>query len=85
MNYWLIFWLAFFGGPILGFLSITGRGGRSFLSFPLVGAIVSGFALAKICAKTIPGVILLGMIFSVVVAVVYVGLLFVGCLVALQH
>ncbi len=70
--------MAFWGGPVLGFL-LGNRG--NILAFPLVGAMTSGFALAKVRSKTIVGVIFSGVVYSIGVLLVYVGIIFVGCLV----
>jgi hypothetical protein len=72
----LLFWVAFLGGPILALL--LARSGQA-LIFPVFGAVVSGFALARAYARTAIGVIVGGLLLSVGVIVVYVGILFVGC------
>ena len=51
------------------------------ISVLLLGSILTGFVLSKMVAKTFPGFVALGILFSVGIVVVYLGLAFVGCLV----
>jgi len=83
-SYWPIFWLAFLGAPVLGLLSASTNIGGGILLFPILGAIVAGFALAKIFTKSPATFAVAGILFSLGIFVVYVGIVFVGCLVVAQ-
>jgi hypothetical protein len=79
----LVFWVAFLGGPILTFL--FARTMEAALLFPVLGAIISGVALAKACTRTVAGSILASMAFSLGALVIYVGVFFAGCLGAVSR
>jgi len=83
-NCWPIFWLAFLGAPILGLLSAFTTSGGATLIFPVAGAIVAGFSLAKMFTKSPVAFAIVGISFSLGILVVYVGIIFVGCLVVAQ-
>ena len=83
--YWLVFWLAFFGSPILGLLAASARLGGGILFLAIPGAIIAGFSLAKVYTKTPATFVAVGILFTVGVLVIYLGILFVGCLVMLKH
>jgi DNA-directed RNA polymerase subunit RPC12/RpoP len=83
--YWGIFWITFFGAPILCLLAGLAHAGSGFLFLPILGAIVAGFSLAKIFTKTPAAFVVSGILFAIGVLVIYVGIIFVGCLVALGH
>ena len=79
-SYWLVLWLAFLGGPALGILALKFRVTPGFLVFPLVGAVFSGYYLAKICKRVnlpFPAAVV---IFTVCVLGIYTGIMFFGCL-----
>jgi len=79
-SYWLALWIAFLGGPALGILALKFRLMPGFLVFPLVGAIISGYCLAKICNKVnmpFPAALV---VFTVCVLGIYTGIMFFGCL-----
>jgi hypothetical protein len=82
---WVIFWLAFFGSPILGLLTASADAAGGILFPPILGAIIAGFALARIFTSTIVTFILMGVLFSAGVLVIYVAIIFVGCLVIMGH
>jgi hypothetical protein len=84
-RYWLIFWLAFVGAPALALLSLTTHIGPELLFLPFVGAVIAGFALAKINSDDTTTIIVTGILYSLGVIIVYVGLLFVGCVVVMAH
>jgi hypothetical protein len=79
-SYWLALWIAFLGGPALGILALKFRVTPGFLVFPLVGAVFSGYYLAKICKRVnlpFPAAVV---IFTVCVLGIYTGIMFFGCL-----
>lgn len=80
--HWAIFWAAFFGAPILCLLG-SAHIGPMILFLPILGAVVAGFSLAKIFAKTPQTFVAYGVLLTIGVLVIYVGIIFVGCLVAL--
>jgi hypothetical protein len=69
----------------LGLLTASSDMAGGISSPPILGAIIAGFSLARIFTKTTATFIVMGIIFSVGVLVVYVAILFVGCLVAMGH
>jgi hypothetical protein len=75
----LVFWVALLSGPILAILFARTGNGPGALLFPVISAIVSGFALAKAYARTVLGSIVAGVLLSFGVLLAYVGLVFVGC------
>jgi hypothetical protein len=81
---WFCFWLLFIVTPSLFVISLF-AGGNSTPGLPisilLVGSVITGFLLAKLSAKTFPGFVALGILYSAGVVVVYLGVAFVGCLV----
>jgi hypothetical protein len=81
----LIFWLAFLGTPILVLLAAGARARGGALLIPVIGAIVAGFSLAKIYTKTPAAFFAVGIIFTIGVLAIYVGIIFVGCLVVMGH
>jgi hypothetical protein len=83
--YWGIFWLAFIGAPIICLIALLLRVGPVFLFLPLIGAIIAGFSLAKVYTKTPTSFVVTGILYTLAVLIIYVGILFVGCLVVLSH
>lgn len=84
-TYWLVFWLAFFGSPILGLLAGAARVREGILLLPFLGAMIAGFALAKVFTKTTAAYIATGILFTIGVLAIYLGIIFVGCLVIVGH
>ena len=82
---WLVFWLAFFGTPILTFVIVSTRAGAGILFLPVLGALIAGFSLAKVYTKTPGTFIAAGILMSLGVMAIYVGIIFVGCLVIMGH
>jgi hypothetical protein len=83
--YRVVFWLAFLGSPTLCLLLLSQRAGGGILFILILGAIVAGFSLAKVYAKSAAALISTGILISFGVVIVYVGILFVGCLYAVGH
>ena len=81
---WVWFWLLFLGTPVLSVLGLASPGGGIGVIFLLAGTIGAGFVLARIFAKDSTMFIVLGIVFSVGVAAVYFGIVFVGCLMVLK-
>jgi hypothetical protein len=81
----LVFWVAFFGSPILGLLAASARVGGAILFLAIPGAMIAGFSLAKVYTKTPVTFIAIGILFTIGVLAVYLGIMFVGCLVILAH
>jgi len=79
---WTIFWIALLSGPALAYLSLVAENDNTFLSSVLGGAVISGFALARRFSKTVRALVLKGILFSVAAAIVYTGIFFVGCVIA---
>ncbi len=82
---WLVFWTAFFAGPALALLAAKAGLNGGILAFPFLGALIAGFALSAIFAKTNPSFIVWGILFSFGMVVVYCGILFIGCLIILPR
>ena len=78
---WVIFWMALFGAPLLTWAGAANATSGGFLLLPLVGALVAGFSLAKIYTKTPLAFAGMWIVYTIVVLIIYVGILFVGCLV----
>jgi hypothetical protein len=83
--YWVIFWAAFFGAPILCLLAGLAHAGTMVLFLPFLGAIFAGFSLAKIYTKTPGAFVIFGIFYTIGVLVVYVGIIFVGCLAVMGY
>ncbi len=81
---WVIFWLAFIGTPIITF-GLAINQSNLFFGVPIAGAVVAGFALAKVFAKSMGDFIARGILFSFLVVVVYVGIIFIGCVAMLSR
>jgi hypothetical protein len=79
--YWAIFWAAFFIFPAITLLAASLRRNPDFLFLPIVGAVICGFALAKIFTKPPMPFSLSVFIMTVGVLAIYLGIIFVGCLV----
>jgi hypothetical protein len=69
----------------LGLLAASARLGGGILFLAIPGAIIAGFSLAKVYTKTPATFVATGILFTVGVLVIYLGILFVGCLVMLNH
>ncbi len=78
---WMTFWAAFFSFPIICLLGLYAGGNPVFLFLVLIGAIIAGFSLAKIYAKTPTSFVVMGILYTLGVLAIYLGILFVGCLV----
>jgi predicted amidophosphoribosyltransferase len=83
--YWVMFWIAFLGAPAMCLLAVPLRTGGAILFLPFLGAIVAGFSLARVFSKTAEAFVVTGVLLTVGVLVIYVGILFIGCVVALGH
>jgi hypothetical protein len=81
---WTWFWLLFLGTPVLGILGVATRAVELVVLLLLAGTIGAGFVLARIFAKDSAMIIVLGIVFSVGVAAIYFGIVFVGCLVMMK-
>jgi hypothetical protein len=84
-RYWVVFWLAFLGAPAMALLTLTVHVGPELLFLPVVGALIAGFAVAKILSKDTTTFIVAGIFYSIGVAIVYVGVLFLGCVALMGH
>jgi hypothetical protein len=89
---WTIFWIALLGGPALAYLSLVANNDitflgndNTFLGAVIGGAVISGFALARIFSKTVAGLILKGILLAMAAAIVYTGIFFVGCVAAFSN
>jgi hypothetical protein len=78
-RYWVVFWLAFLGAPASALLALTVHVGPELLFLPVVGALIAGFSLAKILSKDMATFVVTGILYSIGVAIFYVGVLFLGC------
>ena len=75
----LAFWLVFFGSPVLGLIvGMMGMEWPRWLLFPLVGATISVYILARDFNKKFGGVFLGTVLITLAVLAVYVGVIFVG-------
>lgn len=81
---WLVFGMAFILTPVVTLGLISSRS-NLILAVPIIGSVVAGFALAKVYSKSTSSFIASGILFSFLVAIIYVGILFIGCMVALSH
>ena len=78
---WLVFAVLFLGTPVVTFL--FGKA-NSWLLILVVGAFASGNVLASVKQDPEDSVIFRGMMFGIGIMFVYLGVAFVGCLVALN-
>ena len=81
---WLIFWAAFIGTPVLTF-GLVAANFPAGLLLPIIGCVVAGFALAKATSKSAKSFVASGILYSFLVLVVYVGILFIGCVAVMSH
>lgn len=79
--YWAIFGVAFFIFPVITLVAATSRNHLNVLFLPILGAIICGFALAKIFTKPPMPFIINILVMTVIVLAIYMGIIFAGCLV----
>ena len=78
----MVFLLLFLGTPAALLLFV--KFGTAWVPVLLGGALASGIALAALEREPGDPVILLGIMFGFGIAMVYVGVVFVGCMMALR-
>lgn len=78
---WACFFASFLGSPVLALLTAR-SGGLSILG---LGTIISGFILSRLFAKSETAFVALGIMFSLGIFAVYVGVAFVGCIALLNN
>ena len=81
---WAVFWTAFILTPVLT-LGLIGSRSSMILALPILGAIVAGFALAKVYSKSTAAFIASGILYTFLVVLIYGGILFIGCVVLLSN
>jgi hypothetical protein len=77
---WIWFWVLFLGTPVISILGLATRFAPPAIMLLFGGVIGSGFVLARLFAKDSAMFVVLGIVFSVGVAAIYFGIVFVGCL-----
>jgi hypothetical protein len=74
---WALFWCLFLGTPFLSLLAAKARGAVPVFG---IGTIAAGFVLSRLFAKSEAAFLLLGILFSIGIVMIYVGVLFFGCI-----
>src|SRR4051794_28618295 len=74
---WAWFWGLFLLTPVVSLITIASGVGVLFLG---VGTLGAGFVLARLCARTHSEFVVGGVLFSAGVFVVYIEIMFLGCL-----
>ena len=82
-NLWFLFWAVFLGTPLLTFLSFR-TSPLSGMTFTATGLLFAGGILSKLFVNSHIGRIVMTILFAFLLLVVYGGIFFVGCLVAMN-
>jgi hypothetical protein len=78
---WVCFWVLFLGTPPLALVTLASGGGFALLG---IGTIAAGFVLSKLFAKNDTAFFTLGIVFTVGIFAIYLGIAFVGCIAMLK-